>query len=132
MLQNFFAIGGGTSLGGQHWVAQDISGSFANCGGVFNIVETPAGSGLPDANIALNCNGQTGSVTANFQWAVNGQQFGGCVLLNNNDGSGGFDIICGPSLAAATTCGQSVLSSGTNPVNFPNAAITTPSFSFWP
>ncbi|KAF7359956.1 hypothetical protein MVEN_00722400 [Mycena venus] len=127
---NFYALGTGASLAGTHYVANDLSTTYAGCQGVYEIALDSPSAGYPDAYIALNCNNQVGNaVIAPFNFVVNNQQLQ-CVLFNKNDNSNGFYQICGPSAAAATTCGSSMVQA-LQP-RFPQASLSTASFVFHP
>jgi hypothetical protein len=104
---------------------------FDKCNGLFRIGDATPAAGLVDLNVALNCRGHTGGgVAAPFEFVLNGQRFGGCTLINFNDNSGEFDIICGSSQTAAEDCGHSVLATGSNPTDFPHATLSVPTFTF--
>ncbi|KAJ7500677.1 hypothetical protein B0H11DRAFT_786776 [Mycena galericulata] len=123
----FYSLGAGASLVGSHYLANDLSGSFANCGGVWALGQSTPQAGLTEVNIALNCNGQSGnSVVAPLNYVINNQQLD-CVLVNVNDGSGDFYTICGATVAAATACANSV-----QQTDFPQGSISTPTYIFHP
>ncbi|KAJ7500671.1 hypothetical protein B0H11DRAFT_1856122 [Mycena galericulata] len=123
----FYSFGAGASLVGSHYVANDLSSSFANCGGVWAVGQSTPQAGLTEVNIALNCNGQSGnSIVAPLNFVINNQQLD-CVLVNVNDGSGDFYNICGSTVAAATACANSV-----QQTNFPQGSISTPTYAFHP
>ncbi|KAF8199218.1 hypothetical protein K438DRAFT_1583339, partial [Mycena galopus ATCC 62051] len=128
----FYSLGDGASLVGSHYIANDLSTSYAGCQGAYQIALSTiqAQPGLIEATIALNCNGQAGnSIVAPFNIVVNNQQVE-CVLLNKNDGSNGYFHICGATAAAATTCAGSALQAlqGT----YPQGYLSTPSYAFYP
>ncbi|KAJ7614864.1 hypothetical protein FB45DRAFT_936253 [Roridomyces roridus] len=125
-----YAFGTGTSLNGVHYVANDLTGAYNGCNGVFQVVEDTPAAGFPDAQISLNCNGQSGnSVDASFTFSVNGQVLQ-CTFINKNDGSNTFFIICGSSAGVANTCAASAMAAlaGT----YPAAYLSTPSWTFLP
>ncbi|KAJ7644905.1 hypothetical protein FB45DRAFT_1053538 [Roridomyces roridus] len=125
-----YAFGTGTSLNDVHYMANDLTGSYTGCNGVFQIIEDTPASGLADANISLNCNGQSGnSVDAPFTFAANGQVLQ-CVLINKNDGSNTFFIICGTSAGVANTCAASAMAAVAG--TYPAAYLSTPTWTFLP
>ncbi|KAJ7651433.1 hypothetical protein FB45DRAFT_1079260 [Roridomyces roridus] len=126
----FYALGSGTSLAGIHWVAQDLSAVYPNCGGAFQIQLQDPSANFPDANIALNCNGQSGNnIRAPFNFVFNNQILQ-CLLLNHNDGTSQFDTICASSTAAAGTCGNSAIQAQAG--TFPLATLSTTNYAFRP
>ncbi|KDR76862.1 hypothetical protein GALMADRAFT_138903 [Galerina marginata CBS 339.88] len=126
---NFFAMGRSGSLSGSHWIGSTIPSSYSACNGIYQLFEGTPTVGFVDANVALQCGSQTGNMAnVNFEWVIGGQQVD-CLLLNNNDGSSQFAIICGPTQAAANTCGVQILSASTN---LPHATISVPTWTFRP
>ncbi|KAJ7617123.1 hypothetical protein FB45DRAFT_1063656 [Roridomyces roridus] len=127
---DFYAIGTGTSISNLHHIVNDLSTSYPNCVGSFQIAQNLPSAGFATANITLNCNGQGGNhVNAPFTYVVNNQVLQ-CALLNKNDGSNTFFTICAPNLGAAHACAASAMAavSGT----YPQAYVSTASFIFWP
>jgi len=124
----FFALGSGLSLGTSHWFAIPITG-FNTCNSVYDVRDVSPDARLLDLNVALDCGAQTGSgMTAPFNFVLNGQQLV-CTLMNFNDGSGKFNILCGSSQTAAEDCANEVIKSGST--NFPKADLSTPTFLFY-
>ncbi|KAJ7614851.1 hypothetical protein FB45DRAFT_1109055 [Roridomyces roridus] len=130
LIQESYAFGSGTSLNDYHYVANELSGAYSGCNGVYQVVEDTPAAGFPDAQITLNCNGQSGnSVDASFTFSVNGQVLQ-CTFINHNDGSNAFFIICGSSAGVANTCAASAMAAVAG--MYPAAYLSTPSWTFLP
>ncbi|KAJ7734350.1 hypothetical protein DFH07DRAFT_928493 [Mycena maculata] len=127
---NYYAFGDGASLVGSHFVGQDLSTLGPSCQGVWDLGLQTGPSGNPDANIALNCNGQSGNdVAAPFTFVINNQQLG-CVTLNSGVADGGgvdYYVFCGATVAAAATCATAY-----QQANFPQGSLLGGSLQFVP
>ncbi|KAJ6597670.1 hypothetical protein DFH09DRAFT_1071651 [Mycena vulgaris] len=129
---NHYALGSGTSLAGVHYLGNDLGVKYANCQGVWEVDQSLPIPGLPDANIALNCDGGlNNAVNAPFDWVINNQQLE-CVLLWEGNTAGGTlensHTICGGTVAAATDCSDSLI----QVVPYPQGYVGTAEFVFYP
>ncbi|KAJ6553056.1 hypothetical protein B0H19DRAFT_1263474 [Mycena capillaripes] len=120
---NHYALGPGASLHGSHYLGFDLFAQGASCAGAWEIALSTPRAGVPDANIALNCNGHAGKVVAPFTFVVNNQQLS-CVLLNSPTGV--VRHICAGTAAAASTCAFTMVGS------IPGGTVSTPAYSFSP
>ncbi|KAJ7643625.1 hypothetical protein FB45DRAFT_737413 [Roridomyces roridus] len=99
---NFYAVGSGSSLTGDHYQALDASVFGAQCTNVYAMRNgaTHMQGSLGSANIALQCGGRTGKQEVNFNWIFNGQALGCAALL----GHGVTTIFCSANQGAALAC----------------------------
>jgi hypothetical protein len=82
-------------------------------------------AGVPAANIALNCNGRAGKVTVPFSFVANNQPLV-CVLLDTPPNF--VRHICAGSVAAATTCANTIIQNG----GAQGGTVSVPTYSFSP
>ncbi|KAJ6582491.1 hypothetical protein DFH09DRAFT_912350, partial [Mycena vulgaris] len=109
---DYYALGPGPTLSTPHYSAFDMNymNKYPECKGVWLVSDdhTPEKTTV-EANIALDCNNRGGNrVIAPFVFVIKNQQTG-CTLVNSNDGSHTYLLICAHTPSPLNTCAQFLL-----------------------